>query len=336
MSEPMSTVLGRMVQRTRGPLSAIEPLIPPRYAGGESALGRGRGTYAAGLVNEVGLGPQAGPDGVSWPAGPDGADAGTDRRIAGADRRVAGAPLAGDSGIGREVPPPGGSRAWTGPPRATRGADAAPGAAPAAVPAEPGRPAPRGVPRDPADLGTAGASLVPPMPRSGADESADPGELARADRPRPSGAELPASWVADSAHATRSPGPLRQWAGGDDREPPPPGQWPHGGAAGGDDREPGLPHPAGFRGARRLASLLAREEGARLDAYPQTLPGTATVPGTGAGPALTITIGHVEVRAAAESRPRPERARPDSPPRQPFRPQVTLAEFLGRDSPGRA
>jgi nicotinate-nucleotide--dimethylbenzimidazole phosphoribosyltransferase len=51
------------------------------------------------------------------------------------------------------------------------------------------------------------------------------------------------------------------------------------------------------------------------------------------GPAVTITIGHIEVRAAAPA-PRPPRPAAPPRPRPAFRPQTTLADFLA-DGRGR-
>jgi hypothetical protein len=67
-------------------------------------------------------------------------------------------------------------------------------------------------------------------------------------------------------------------------------------------------NPAAQRGHRSAAGVPADQEGAP-------------------GPAVTITIGHIEVRAAAPAARPP---RPEAPPRPKpaFRPQTTLADFL--------
>ena len=258
----MSSVLERMIHRSRGPLSAAQPLIPPVYAP---------------------------------------------------------VPLAGDDGGQPSRPLPGSDLPWAGVPRAVPRADAPPADAPAAhstraswgdrlAPAAPR--ATDAAPVAPARLArstgrTWAAEVIGPTGPAGATGPAGPagtsgpagttgldGATGPEGPARPLGAdaagpaegrgpgailELPASWVAD-------PGPAAH--------------------------RPGLP-PAG-----RRAELPSPE--------------------AAADPALTNTIGHSEVRAAPEARPRPERARPDPPPRQPFRPQVTLAEFLGRTGPGQA
>ncbi len=52
-------------------------------------------------------------------------------------------------------------------------------------------------------------------------------------------------------------------------------------------------------------------------------PGQAAAGFQGPGTEVTISIGHIEVRSA----PSAEKPRP----RPPFRPQVSLADFLGQD-----
>jgi hypothetical protein len=266
----MSDVLGRMVQRSRGALSAIEPLIPPRYA----ASGR-----AADLVGGASAGRRAGPaDPVPdpgqvrgpWPASvgqfgwpqpareAPGTSAFADRIPAGTDRLV---PFSIEPDL-----------------RRPRGQEEA-----AAGPARPGEPD------------------GPARPASSGD-------------PAGPGPELPARWVRPDEH----PGPSRA----DQRSPSPLE------TADGGNEPAGL--PAGPRRAQRAAAQLGRDHGAR----PYFYPGALTDVAGPASPMLTIAIGHIEVRAAPEGSSRPRQMRPEPPPRPPFRPQVTLAEFLGRAEPG--
>lgn len=241
----MSSVLARMVQRSRGPLSAVEPLIPPRYAA---------------------------------------------------------APGTADFGVEPDGPPAGSDIAWGGPPREAPGAVAPRGSVLAPIPAASGGPAPRGVRLDQSAARAAGISPGPALRRAG--PSGPPGPAGAVGGDGPPGA-AGATGAAGASGAVGADGPV--------------------GPAG-----PGLP-------SVELPATWVRDTGpATLSPRPAPEGSRSELPGGAAdddAPALTITIGHIEVRAASESRPRPERARPDPPHRQPFRPQVTLAEFLGRDSP---
>lgn len=298
----MSTVLTRMVQRSRGPLSAIEPLIPPRYAASDSVLDPGASPRAAGPLGEARLAPEADAAAGTRPSGPDGRPPSTDRRGTGAP-----APLAGHAG-----PQAGSGPAWAGPPREVPEADTAP------------------------DDALPMPSLQPPQGASPGDRAARFAEgrasasarQADADRPVTLGWSLPEHWALPESWA-RDGGPLTP-----SPKAPSPGQRPQSLGGAPDDTGDGLepPHPAGPRSARHASSRLAREEGARLDASFGALPGK----GPGTGPALTITIGHIEVRAAAPQRTEAERGRAGKPAGQQFRPQVSLAEFLGRPEPGQA
>lgn len=252
----MSSVLERMIRRSRGPLSAAQPLIPPVYAP---------------------------------------------------------VPLAGDDGGQPSRPLPGSDLPWAGVPRAVPRADAPPGDAPAAH----------------STRASWGDRLAPAAPRA-------------------------ADWT-PVAPARRAGSTGRAWAAELIGPTGPAGATGHAGAAGttGADGATGPEGPAGHPGADAAGPAEGRGPAAILElpaswvadpgpaAHRPGLPpagGRAELPSpeAAAGPALTITIGHIEVRAAPDARPRPERARPDPSPRQPFRPQVTLAEFLGRTGPGQA
>jgi len=252
----MSSVLERMIRRSRGPLSAAQPLIPPVYA-------------PVPLAGDDGGQPSRPPPGSDLPR------AGVPRAVPSADAPPGDAPAAHST-----------RASWGGrlAPAAPRAADASPvaparraGSTRRAWAAEvigPTGPAGTAGPAGPAGstgsegaTGPEGPAGPPRADAAGPAEGLRPGAIV----------ELPASWVAD-------PGPAAH--------------------------RPGLPPE------RRRAELPSPE--------------------AGADPALTIMIGHIEVRSAPDARPRPERARPAPPPRQPFRPQVTLAEFLGRTEPGQA
>jgi hypothetical protein len=301
----VSDVLARMVLRGRGALSAVEPLIPPRYAAAGSAPGLGGKASPAGLAGEAdpasGLAPEAGPDTRAWPAG-----AGS--RRAGTDPGAEGLPLAQGRGS-RDGPPGASGLARTGLPLEVPGTRAPAGSTPAA----PGSPASPSIQPGPGDLRGPGGPLAGRAWRGGPREPASP---AGSGEPALPGTELPASWARPHEHSTTPPMSQRSWVPG--------------GPADGDGEVPGVPRPAGPRSARRPASRLGRDEGAPLQPYP----GAPTDDAAHAPPALTITIGHIEVRAAPEGRSRPQQARPEPPRRQPFRPQVTLAEFLARTEPG--
>jgi hypothetical protein len=296
----MSDVLWRAVQRSRGALPVIEPLIAPRYAVARSILdpvGRATGGRAVEADLAGGRATDAGPDRRTWPAGAGGRHPGTDLGAAGRPRAAGSGSPDGHSGAS--------GLAWTDPRSEVSGTSAYHYRAPAG----PGALGPLGLQPDlPAPRSPEG----PPPGPAGQGEPHKPARTAGSGEPVLPGTEIPASWA--------RPG---EYSGA-----PRPGQrsWLASGSADGNDGEPGVPPPAGARSAHR-AALLGRDESARLTAQP----GAALV-----SPALTITIGHIEVRAVPEVRSRPQPATPDPPRRQPFRPQVTLAEFLGRTEPGQA
>jgi hypothetical protein len=301
----VSDVLGRMVLRGRGVLPAAEPLIPPRYAAAWSAPGLGERATPPGLAGEADLAssqaPEAGPDTRAWPAGAGG-------RRAGTDPGAGGLPLAEGRGS-RDGPPGASGLVRTGLPLEVPGTRAPAGSTPAA----PGRLASPSIQPGPWDLRGPGGSPAGPAWRGEPREAASP---AGSGGPALPGTELPATWARPHEHSATSPMGQRSWVPG--------------GPADGDGEMPGARRPAGPRSAHRAASRLGRDEGAPLEPYP----GAPADDAAHAPPALTITIGHIEVRAAAEGRSRPQQARPEPPRRQPFRPQVTLAEFLARTEPG--
>jgi hypothetical protein len=297
------TVLGRMVRRSRGTLPAVEPLTPSRYAASGSAFGPG-GTAFLDDGADMGSGPASG------------ADRGTGTRLSGAGDRRAGTGHGPADALDARRPGAGGNVAWARPPR--DGSDLAwnadPGTsdwaarqlAPAGFPGSgAARPVPGALPRsrlaEPADMAGSGPD-GPGLPAAG---------------PPVDSAGLPVNWLRPAGQPGISP--AGDWSGL-------PGE-----GADGDGREPGLPLAAGSRSARRAAFRPAPEEGGLPGHRPEPM---AAAPIAGPPPALTITIGHIEVRAAAESQPQAEQAGPARPPRQQFRPQVSLAEFLGRDEHG--
>lgn len=304
MTGRQGTVLGRMVRRTRGALPAVEPLTSSRYAASGSAFGPGGTAFlddgvemASGLVLGADRGTGTWPDGAG-------------DRHAGTGHGPAGAPDA-------RRPMAVGDVAWAGPPRDSSDL---------AWNTDPGTSA--GVARHVAPAGFPGSGAAGPVPRRAQPRPrpAEPADLSGSgpDGPgRPAagrpvdGAGLPVNWLRPAGQPGSSP--AGDWSGL-------PGE-----GADGDGDEPGLPLAAGSRSTRRAAFRPAREDsgmpGRRADLAAAA--GVAVPP-----PALTITIGHIEVRAAAESRPQAEQARPVRPPRQEFRPQVSLAEFLGRDGHG--
>jgi hypothetical protein len=296
------TVLGRMVRRSRGTLPAVEPLTPSRYAAAGSGFGPG-GTAFLDDGAVMASGPASGADrGTGTPPGGAGdRRAGTGHGLA--DALDARRPNAGGSAASARPPRDGSDLAWNTDPGASDGATrhvalaGFPG--PGAARPVPGRALPRSRLAGPADLAGSGP-YGPGRPAAG--------------RPADS-AGLPVNWLRPAGQPGISPA----------------GDWPGLPGEGADGDEPGLPPAAGSRSARRAVFRPATEDGG--------LPGHRAEPVAAASiavpaPALTITIGHIEVRAAAESRPQAEQARPARPPRQQFRPQVSLAEFLGRDGHG--
>lgn len=312
-------MLGRMVRRSRGALPAVEPLTPSRYAATASALGPGETAFL-----DVGTGMASGlAPGADRDTGPRPGGAGRRRAVTGhgpADARDPRRPSAG-SNVAWASPPHGGSDlAWnTDSGTSDGGIPGVPGSSAAGPPTRRGSPRSR-LP-EPADA--AGPTARRASPRSRLPEPAGvagtggpngPGLPAR--RPEES-AELPANWLRPAGQ----PGI------------PPAGDWSAlpGETADSDGDEPGLPLAAGSRGARRAGFRPTLEGGGSPGHRPEPV---AAASNAEPPPALTITIGHIEVRAAAESRPQAEQARPARPPRQQFRPQVSLAEFLGRDGHG--
>lgn len=239
-------------------------------------------------------------DGADMRSGPaSGADRGTGTRPSGARR-----PGAGGNDAWASAPRDGSGLAWNTDPGTSDGAA-----------------------RQVAAADFPGAGAAGPIPRRALPQSrhAEPAHTAEtgpdglglpaAGRPAGSAA-LPANWLRPAGQQGISS--TGHWSG-------PPGE-----TADGDRDEPGLPLAAGSRSARRAAFRSAPGDGG--------MPGHSLEPLAaafiaGPPPALTITIGHIEV-LAAESRPQAEQARPARPPRQQFRPQVSLAEFLGRDGHG--
>jgi hypothetical protein len=297
----MSDVLGRMVLRGRGALSAVEPLIPPRYAADGSAQGLGGRAYPPALAGEAGLAPETPPDARTWPAGASG-------RRAGTDPGAGDPPLAGGSGS-RDGPPGASGLARVGRWLEVPGTSARGDGTPAAL----GGSASPSIQPGPRDLRSPGGSPARPAWRG---EPREPPRPAGSGEPVLPGTELPASWARPHEHSATPQLGQRSWVPG--------------GAADGDGEEPGVAKPAGSRSAHRAAFVLGRDQSAPLEAGPGTLADIAAH----ASPTLTITIGHIEVRAAPEARSRPQEARPDPPRRPPFRPQVSLAEFLARTGPG--
>jgi hypothetical protein len=296
----MSTVLGRMIQRTRSPLSSLEPLAAPTFAavplseqGWADPVGPA-GPLGEAIVAEAGVAVarhKPPPPGRTDqpPGGRPGQRAGArlegPRLIAGdptddlddfgsepVPRVLARAPLARSTPV---MPGPGRmSRRWS----TSKGQLAAanphpdedhkPRLDPAAMPAKQASEAPH----DGRELEIGEMHTVPPA-RSAKAPAAGPAEAVAGESVAPEpGAARPAAAV-----VVERPAPLRP--------PPahPPGQWP---------------------------APSARPEQA-ADAF------------TGSGPEVTISIGHIEVRSA------PAAEKPRS--RLPFRPQVSLADFLSQD-----
>jgi hypothetical protein len=311
----MSTLLERMIQRTRGPLSSLEPVATP--------------TFAA-----VRLSGQARAD-LAGPSGPSGQAIADDASLAasGQEPRPGGHP---------DHPPDGrrGQRTGIPPERpqvrpvdderagdmADSGGEPVPGGSAKVVPAMPGPVMP--------DLGR-------PSPR----------------RSTPRGRPPAANKRPDEDRRVPGPGPVARDAGLAGKEP-------H------DGHERGIrkteatrtagPTPAAAAAPGAIAAagpgaMAPAESGAIaagsaavepvqvavvepgpvpapvLPAYPRdqrpeppTWPGqVADVPGE-PGPEVTISIGHIEVRSVPAAAEEPT-ARP------PFRPQVSLADFLGQD-----
>jgi hypothetical protein len=253
----MSTVLARLVERSRERLSSLEPLTPSRFAAGAGGFGPAGGR----LTSDGG----SAPDSRFTPGG--GFASGGDH-TAGRDHAAGGAYPAGNGyPAGRDPAAAGGAAADV---LALPGA-AAPGGEAAAASGNRAFPGP-------APGGRARPSTVP-VPRAAPGGHDGPG--------------IPISGI------SRSLGP---------RSP---------------DTE----------GAE--TQLTALDRGLGHDASPDG-PGATriAIPSGAAGPALTITIGHIEVAAAPAAASRPREQAPQRS-RQPSRPLVSLSDFLDQRGNGR-
>ncbi len=281
----MSTLIERMIQRTRGPLSSLEPVATPAFAAvplGEHAWAGSPGEAAADEASVVASGqdqrPGQRPD--QQPGERPDQQPGTRQRRSPA--RTVGDDHAdgpADSGRGPLLEAPVTARA-----RPAR-----------AMPAPDPSPRNRTTPRWPEPPPAANRHLGHDHSESGPDQVAMP--VGRSD-------ENP-----HNARERAVPEPEANAAAGPEGRATAAG--PRAAAA-----EPGA------RAAVEPATLPARLRRAHPQPEPPELPGQAAY-ASGSGPEITISIGHIEVRSApATEQPRI---------RPPFRPQVSLADFLGQD-----
>jgi hypothetical protein len=248
-SQPASSVLARMIQRSREPQSSLEPVIRPRFV------------------------PRAG---VLAPAGDPAPDA----------------------------PPPAALPPAARPPDASPPAARPPGASP------PGR-------RPPAAAPLGALSPDEPTPDALPSEPVTPRALAAGEI-----SDLPEAFRVPESPPQHSLWPVTAGPGEDD-------------IPSGDGLAPLDPVPPSRRtraaSSRPGASRAAGREHRREQPGPQPMAALADDPGHAgdAGePSVTITIGHIEVRAV-QAPPRPPRPETPPRPRPAFRPQTTLADFLG-------
>jgi len=302
----MSTVLGRLIQRSREPLSSLEPLIPSRFDPGAEGFAAGGGLPPdGGLAGDLDAEP---------------GDGGIEADAAEALTRPGDGPSAGRRAAGY------------GP---AANADLTPS----------GRPSARAGSPSAANAGAPTWAHADARSETGADDVA---------RPRPGTGLL--SRAASSADAADG----RSGSGGDrpggSRPPGTPADQPLPGLARLTGRSllPGrtaLPTaelPADEALSPLLADaaaeppLAAREHG-RGDRAAQERPDPTRIalPASPVGPAITITIGHLEIAAAPAPRERPKapstearQVQPAAPTRPPFRPRVSLSDFLNQRADG--
>lgn len=303
----MSTLLERMIQRTRGPLSSLEPVARPAFAavplGGQGwtdPVGRTRPSDEA-IVDEASM---AASRLEPHPGGH------LDQPSGGRPGQRAGARLEGPRVVGGDH------------------ADDLAGSGPEPVSGWSARPAP--------------AMPTPMMPgRPSRIRSTSRGQLATANphpdedhrEPGPDPVAAPGGQAGEEPHDARERG-IRQMHAVPVTRPA--------NAAAAVSAEAALAGPAeaavaGIEaaaeepGTAAPAAVAVVEPGpvqARLlPAHPPgqrpAPPGQAADVFPGSGPEVTISIGHIEVHSApAEEKPRI---------RPPFRPQVSLADFLGQD-----
>jgi hypothetical protein len=290
----MSTLLERMILRTRAPLSSLEPLVEPRYAPAAQAapLPSDEQASDATAADVAEPGTAIGPD-------PDmGRGAGQQPRARPGATHPAAARLGGDDVVAHDAKP------LSTRPRSTPRSSAQPAAAtqpsagdearpqpPAARPPRPGNEQTEAQPRPAAPSWPQSTPLSPPtaaQPHPGSEEA----------EPRRTGEASPATVdrADSSGPIVAKPDPLPNSVSG---------MQPVAVSARLMPASPPASGPAGTRGPKA----------------PQT-PGDADV----AGPDVTISIGHIEVRSAPATVQRPKPA---------FRPQVSLADFLARRQDGR-
>jgi len=318
----MSTILERMIQRTRGPLSPLEPVATPAFVGTPPD----KPWQAGPTVTPPGLG-----DPLSSAALYPDTPAGSRGEVTMADASEA-APGHELDLVQRPGARPGRSQAR---PKGRDRADDVAGPRSEPVPGEAARPVAAAGQVAPTSVA---AAPMAPVPGSAAalDQGAGPGQAP--------GRRSPSRGQA--AAANPHPDEDQRAPGADTATRP--GEHPHDALARGTlgmhavpaasparagDAEPARAGDEGPDGARPEATaepdpVTVRPRPVRPQGYwpaPPTPPAPAPAAEArpGPGPEVTISIGHIEVRSA------PAAEKPRSRP--PFRPQVSLADFLNQD-----
>jgi hypothetical protein len=308
----MSTVLERMIQRTRAPLSSIEPLSQPHFAPARPAQ-----RLWADPADEIA---GAAPDG----SGVAGQYPRPDARPELPPEEPAHIHRADGPASSAAAPWPGEAEPLAAPPQPGLGLEPRPAAArnrtPDADRTRPGPAASRrrpdpGPPRlEPAAAGrlTSDTRQTQPPPAAASRRRApDPGQTP----PEPAAASPDAGQTPQEPAATPAP----RAGGGASRD-----------ALGPGIEEPAAPATAepgagpAVRPVTAPARLLpaAPRPAAQEGSGRSPVPGASAAGDSGGRPDVTISIGHVEVRAA------PPIERPRTRP--PFRPRVSLDDFLGQ------
>jgi len=328
----MSTVLERMIQRTRGPLSSLEPVATPAFVavplnepGWAGPVGDAH--PLAGLAD---LDSVAGaPAGLSGPLGEvvmEEVSEAAPRPEPDLDQSLGGRPAQ------RAVPRPGRPRARArGHEHGDNLADSSPGPIP-------GGPAGR-VPMTPtpmmsAPVAPAAVTPGPGLP-SGPDRTSGRRSTSRgqpAANPHPD-EDHRKPGPDPVANADEQPHDVRERGNRTMRAMPVkrPAEENDAGTGQAAAEEPGAFRPTVASPAEAVepGPVPVRPRPAQVPGQWPTSPSPSTRPGQSAepvpesGPEITISIGHIEVRSA----PAPEKPRS----RPPFRPQVSLTDFLSRD-----
>jgi hypothetical protein len=307
----MSTLLERMIQRTRGPLSSLEPVTLPVFAPVPLREQPRDGQVRVGALDQdprADQDPHADQD-HRPDRGPDELRLQVPSELL-SEQRPGAWPAEGDHSDDRADPGPGPLPGTVTPALAAPAPARPTSDQPAPDPRAPGQPVP-----DQPPPGRFGQRW--PERRTAANR--------RPDRHRGEPAPGPAAQPTGRTYQEAA-GP-REFGSGETGTPPARL------AAGATGQATGSSEPGagaeGQVGAGQPGTVTGRPRAARPAAHRRSEPQASPAPhrqaagASSSGPDITISIGHIEVRSG------PTAEKPRTQP--PFRPQVSLADFLGRE-----